>query len=350
MANKYYYQGVDLDNLCEPNAATGLTTCNACPFQSSYFGNMGGYASYDSSANYDYMVTAFPASTFTQAGSNVAVSAQGYRPRNTLRIDLQTPRTYYIARLNDSALKCYYTSGGGTYVIVYDISASSMGLSKAPYILLFYLAAGGGGGGGGSGTVSAGGGGGGRLAIGYAKIPTITSDSNYTSGLQVVVGGAGAGGAGGTGSNALRGNTGGTSSITNPLGGSVTCYGGTGGANYSPTNGSGGSISYTNSTGNLKVFTSAAANGGGNGGSAGGNMSISYAVAPDFTYSRSAAGGAGPTSQGGGGASYGDGGDGVTSGAGGPGAYGGGGAGGVYTIFNGKSGGNGGNGIARFYY
>jgi hypothetical protein len=339
--SNYKYNNTDLDTLCEPYAATGLSTCNTCPFQSAYYNNMGGYASYDS--GYGYMTLAFPADIYKQAGANVSVSALGYRPRNTFRFEFTTAGTYYITR-SDSEITTWNSSGSA----IGHYAASIFGLSKAPYILIFYLAGGGGGGGGGSGTVSSGGGGGAGIALGWVKIPT---SSTYTDGVTIVIGGGGAGGAGGTGTNAKRGSTGVASTLSCQGGGLVACNPGTGGANASPTNGSGGTCSINPLAGYLGIFaTINGGDGGTNGGDSGDGRTISGTVAPDFSYSNTANGGAAPTSQGGGGASYGIGGQGVASGSGWDGEKGGGGGGGVYTIFDGKNGGNGGTGIARFYY
>jgi hypothetical protein len=350
MANKYFYQGTDFDRLCEPNAPMGFTTVNACPFQNSYFGNMGGYASYD--ANYGYMSnygTGIPNNIFQQAGANVGVAALGRRPRLTTRFDFTTPdtgaRTYFITR-SDSSILVYDAVGTNIY------SFTSTEYTKMPYIMFFYLVGAGGGGaaGGGAAASSGGGGGGGGIITGWIEIATT---GTWSSGTKLVVGGIGSGAT----SYAIQGNDGGASYLYYPTSTLLfTAGGGQGGWGYNNNSktGLGGTNTIPSNTASYGTFSQVAGGKGGQGGNGnypGANCSITSNFMPESTsVTNSANGGTANSTGSGGGASYGTGGINGAGSAGGNGTTGGGGGGGDYTIFDGKYGGNGGPGFARLFY
>jgi len=195
--NSFFYNMVPLEEVMEPrdrffpsltdsSRIEGYSATSAFPSSFSTIRN--NFASFDHEF-YNQVVS--PASLgFKNKGASINASIIGGRPRYmsfVWDVEVSETTTYYIGR-SDSSITIYNSLGGE----VTSISSFTLGLEKAPFVLLFYCCGGGGGGGGSSWASHGGGGGGGARALGSLYVPT----ANGTSGRKLVIGGPGTGGTG----------------------------------------------------------------------------------------------------------------------------------------------------------
>jgi hypothetical protein len=353
--SNYYYNGTDLETLCEPQGSATRAADGTGFVGAPFFSGFPDLASY--SASYDYMGLGFPSGLYnwfysvTSDWIPIEACSKGFRPLNTIRFSLPAGSWRVLRNPNTSALEVYTSSG--------TLSASYPACFGMK-VMMFALTGGGGGSGGGSSGRGGGGGGGGACAIGHVIIDETT---NYLEGIQVVIGSGGS-----AGGNNGSGGTGGASSITRGFQ-SVTCGAGQGGyaAGVSGNGaygggGYGGSVT-TNGTwdNNFRIYGSrsggnggTAAASGGYGASGGGCSILSPKINPEnlnLTFNASS-GGSAPGTGGGGGASDGNGGTGGSGGSNGNsgGNYGSGAGGGSAKLFSSTSGAAGRTGYCNFAY